>query len=296
MYRRGRGIQVLFKTLGSKRAIPKRLRLDSTGALNSRRLCRVIQVTGISRAEANLLHNKDFDLLARALALEHRDAVAHGPKRAVAQCEHIALTIADAIAYEQRTFDPVKFMRAACDVAETGQLAPAIQREFETRFGTTRPRPRPNTARSSGLKPDDQIRTGYWEAGTLVDSVLSQVSDSQGAMAAATALMAYGRVHTLGEPAAMSDADLRKIPGLRLGPVTLAAIHKVQELWRARQRSAPETIQVQPSTAMLTYAAGLGVRAEQLEFPVASPAVPRDPAPGRQRPPGQMRGPRARLQ
>jgi len=238
------------------------------------------------------LHNKDFGLLARALALEHRDAVAHGPARAVTQCEHIALTIADAIAYEEPTFDPVKFMRAACDVAEIGQLAPAIRGQFEARFGTTRPRPRPNTARASGLKPDDQIRTGYWKADTLVDSVLGEVSDSVGAMAAASALMAYGRVRTLGELAAMSDADLRKIPGLRLGPVTLAAIHKVQELWRAKQGSAPETVQVQPPPAMLPHAAGLSARAEHLDFPMASPAVPRAPAPGKQRPPGQVRGPR----
>ena len=226
------------------------------------------------------MHNKDFGLLARALALEHRDAVAlehrdavaPGPAQAVAQCEHIALTIAGAIAYEEHTFDPVKFMWAACDVAEIGQLAPAIGRQFEARFGTTRPRPRPNTARPSGLKPDDQIRTGYWKADTLVDSVLGQVSDSVGAMRAASALMAYGRVRTLGELAAMSDADLQKIPGLRLGPVTLAAIHKVQELWRAKQSSAP---------------AGRAARAGHLDFPTASPAVSGAPAPGKQRLPDQ---------
>lgn len=53
----------------------------------------------------------------------------------MAQCEHIALTIAAAIADEQRTFNPVKFMRAACDVAAIGQLAPAIRRDFEARSG-----------------------------------------------------------------------------------------------------------------------------------------------------------------
>jgi len=66
------------------------------------------------------MHHKDFDLLSGALALEHHDAVAvHGPGRAVDQAEHIALTIADAIAREHRTFDPVKFMLAACEARQS---------------------------------------------------------------------------------------------------------------------------------------------------------------------------------
>lgn len=240
------------------------------------------------------MHNKDFDLLARALALEHRDAAARWPDRAVAQCEHIALTIAGAIAFEERTFDPVKFIRAACDVAEIGQLKPEIQREFEARFGTTRPRTRPNTARPNGLKPDDQIHTSWWKADTGVDMVLSEVSRSQGVSRAIGQLMAGGRVKTLGDLAAMSDADLTEIPGLQLGPVTLAAIHKVQQLWHAKQRAAPVTIQVEPPPAMRAYPAERGTRDEQLDFPRASPAVPRDPDPGKQRAPGQGRGPRQR--
>ena len=79
---------------------------------------------------------------------------------------------------------------------------------------------------------------------------------------------------------------LTTVPG---GRSTLAMIHKVKELWRAKERPAPETVQVQAPPAMLNHAAGPG--AARLDFPMASPAVPRAPDPGKQRPRGQVRGP-----
>jgi hypothetical protein len=48
-----------------------------------------------------------------------------GRRGAVERVERVALSIAFAISREHRTFDPVKFMLAACDVTEFGQLAPS---------------------------------------------------------------------------------------------------------------------------------------------------------------------------
>lgn len=105
------------------------------------------------------MHQKDFDLLSGALAHEHHDAVAHGPRRAVVQAEHTALTIAERIARGRRTFDPVKFLLAACEAATVEQLTPPIRQQLAARFGTDQRRPRLSYEHPRGLKPDEGINT-----------------------------------------------------------------------------------------------------------------------------------------
>src|ERR1017187_6032868 len=180
-----------------------------------------------------LMHQKDFDLLSGALALEHHDAVAHGPRHAVAQAEHIALTIVEAIAREHRTFDPVKFMLAACQATTVEQLTPPIRAQLTTRFGPSEPRPRLRSERHRGLEPDEMINTSWWTEHKEIGMVLREVSRSVGVASAEGHLMNAG-IRTLGQ--------LLAIPGLRLGPVTLEAIRKVKTLWHAKQQSAPETV------------------------------------------------------
>ncbi len=226
------------------------------------------------------MHHKDFDLLSRALAGEHQGAEDSGRRGAIEQVEGVALSIAFAISREHRTFDPVKFMLAACDVTEFGQLAPATRAGMDRWFGVTTPRPRLNTARPSGLKPDEEIRTDHWRADIGIEFVLGQVSDSQGVSAAEGHLMNAG-VRTLGQLVAMSDEQVRAVPGLRAGPVTMAAIHKVQELWRAKQPPDSGVVEVEPSVA------GLTARVRQLDHPGASPATRPVPGPGG---PGRTRG------
>ena len=187
------------------------------------------------------MHQKDFDLLSGALALEHHDAVAHGPRHAVAQAEHIALTIAEAIAREHRTFDPVKFMLAACQATTVEQLTPPIREQLTTRFGTSEPRPRLRSERHRGLEPDEMINTSWWTEQKEIGMMLREVSRSVGVASAEGHLMNAG-IRTLGQLLATSDEELRAIPGLRLGPVTLEAIRKVKTLWHAKQQSAPETV------------------------------------------------------
>jgi hypothetical protein len=229
------------------------------------------------------LHNKDFNLLARAIAEAHRSAEDSGRAGSIAQVQQVALTITVAISHEHRSFDPVKFMVAACDVTAFGELEPATRAGMIRWTGATTPRPRLNTGpRPRSLRLDEEINTKGWTEDTGVDSAMYAVSDSIGVAAATSALMAYKRVTTLGQLVAMSDDDLRAVPGLRLGPVTLGAIHKVQELWRAKQGSTPdpETVEVQPSAAMQTYTARLAARAEQLDYPGVGLAAGLAPSPG----------------
>jgi len=109
--------------------------------------------------------------------------------------------------------------------------------------------------------------TSWWTESRDVGMVLNAVSSSVGVAAAEGALMNSG-IRTLGQLAAESDEELRAIPGLRLGPVTMEAIHKVQDLWRAKQGAAPEVMQVEPSDAQRAFTAGLAPRTE---FPEPSP-------------------------
>jgi hypothetical protein len=232
------------------------------------------------------MHADDFDLLAAALASEHRDAMANGPEESVVQAERIALTIADAIASRHPLFDPVKFMLAACDAAELGQLTTPVARQVAERFGTSKLRPRLRSGRPRGLNSDEAIDTSWWHEDTGVDMVLHGVSSSQGVSAAAGHLM-NASVRTLGQLLAMSDEELRAIPGLRMGPVTTDAIHKVRALWRAKQPPDPEVVEVQPSADMQTYTAGLAARVKALDYPGTSLATGPVPGPGG---PGRPRG------
>jgi len=182
------------------------------------------------------MNRQDYDVLSQALAFEHQNAQGSKDRSAVRWVEQVALTITERIAWTERTFDPVKFILAACDVVTVDQLTPPVRREVSERFGTST-RSRLNTERPSGLKSDEEIRTSYWKESTGVDMVLGEVSDSVGVAAAAGHLMNFEHAMTLGRLVTMSGEELRAVPGLRLGPVTLAAIDKVKDLWQRKQEA-----------------------------------------------------------
>ena len=222
------------------------------------------------------MHAKDFELLSRALAREHSAAAERGPRQGVVQAERAALAVAEAITREYRTFDPVKFLLAACEATELGQLSAQVRGEAVDRIGATELRPRLRSEHP-GLYPDELIDTSRWTERSLIGATVGTVSSSHGVSMAVSALI-DGGVGRLGQLVAMSDEELRAVP--RIGPVAMEAIRKVKELWAAKRQQTPEVILVEPSNALQAHRAELDARAVQLGFPEGSAPAGRGRATG----------------
>lgn len=184
------------------------------------------------------MHRDDFDLLAAVMAGEHRQAVARRSRAAVIQCERTALAIAAAVARQEPTFDPVKFMLAACAADDPSQLTQLTRRQLTEQLGT-RIRPR-KASETPGLLPDEQVNTSGWAVDTTIGGVMRDVSESHAAGMAISALV-YAGVGTLGELMARSDSELRAID--RIGPAAMVVIRKVKERWRAELDAHPQAAQ-----------------------------------------------------
>jgi hypothetical protein len=227
------------------------------------------------------MNQSDFDLLSAALARVHHDAMTR-QRQGVVQAERTALAIADAIAREHRTFDPVRFMLAACEAAETGQLTAPVRRELAERLGTRRPRPRLRSEHP-GLHPDEMIDTSRWTETSRIGGPIRDVSSSHAANMAIGSLT-YAGVETLGQLMAKNNEDLRAIP--RVGPAAMEAIRKVKELWRAKQQAAPGSVSGRPPDSLQPGQSAPATRTAQLGFTKANPlAVPARPPRRRPNPP-----------
>jgi hypothetical protein len=195
------------------------------------------------------MHRDDYDVLARAIAAEHRDAAAG---RAVRQVEHIALTIAYALASNYSTFDPVKFMLTACNATTLKQLTAPARRRVADRFGTSEPRRRASSYSDVPLDPDE---ASGWTAETLIGAAIPSTTQA-GNMAIGT--LNWEGIHTLGQLAEKTDGELQAIP--RIGPGAMRVIRGVLDLWRARQHPDGAGGRTPAPAA-----------APQSDFPVASP-------------------------
>ena len=173
------------------------------------------------------MRRDDYDMLAGVLAGEHRVA------RDAQQLEQVALAIAAAIARDNRRFDPVEFVLAACEAATIEQLSAPVRGQIAGIFGTSEPKQRPGPAPE--LRPDELIDTTWWADGTPVGSAIWAVSRARAAAVAATALYHHG-VRTVGQLASMTNEDLRRVP--RLGTGGMRVIRKVLNLWHAKQQAA----------------------------------------------------------
>jgi hypothetical protein len=207
------------------------------------------------------MHTDDYDVLAGAIAAEHRDPGAGPGRRHRRQVEHIALTIARALADNYPLFDPVKFMLAACNATTLEQLSAPIRRQVADRFGTSEPRRRASSYSDVPLDPGEASR---WTAETLIGAAIPRTTQA-GNMAIGT--LNWEGIHTLGQLAEKTDGELQAIP--RIGPGAMRVIREVLDLWRARQH---------PSAAGGRTPASAD--APQSNFPVANPLTASAPGTG----------------
>jgi hypothetical protein len=117
------------------------------------------------------MHKADFDLLSGALCREHRHAEMSGTRTDVQRVEHTVLTIAEAIAGQNRSFLPVAWILDSCGVRAVSQLTTGSRRDLQERFGTTRreipvrPGDRSKQARALAHAVAGQVGANRWDVG-----------------------------------------------------------------------------------------------------------------------------------
>ncbi len=132
------------------------------------------------------------------------------------------------------------------------------------------------------IVPDGVIaeRVAKWHDHSGVQGVIWDLSSSHGASMTGTTLNYYGDIHTLGELASKTDAELQAIR--RLGPVGMGLVREVLRLWRARQADSPAAAAGEggQQDGLPRFAAPRA----PLDFPAASPvAGPGRPTSARRR-------------
>jgi hypothetical protein len=193
------------------------------------------------------MHKADYDLLSETLAREHRHAKMFGNRTDVQRVEHTVLTIAEALAGQNRSFLPVTWILDSCGVRSVSQLTAGSRRDIQARFGTTRreiptrPGDRSKQARALAHAIAGEIggnrwdvgaqyideRTGYritWTNGPTWRSVRALIDE----------LMATGRYQAL----VGTHLDLQRNTGPRAWAARVVAAYREEILWEPVKREA----------------------------------------------------------
>jgi hypothetical protein len=193
------------------------------------------------------MHKADFDLLSGALRREHRDAKTFGNRTDVQRVEHTVLTIAEALAGQNRSFLPVTWILESCGVRSVSQLTAGSRREIQERFGTTRReipiRPGDRSKQAKALAHAIAARVGVnrWDVGAqyVNESTGYRIMWANGptwhGMRDLTdELMATGRYQAL----AGTHLDLQRNTGPRAWAARVVAAYREETLWEPVKREA----------------------------------------------------------
>lgn len=193
------------------------------------------------------MHKADFDLLSSALAREHRDARMFGNRTDVQRVEHTVLTIAEALAGQNRSFLPVTWILASCGVRSVSQLTAGSRRDIQERFGTTRreipvrPGDRSKQARALAHAIAGRVGVNRWDVGAqYVDErtgyriTWANGPTWRGMRDLTDELMATGRYPAL----AGTHLDLQRNTGPRAWAARVVAAYREETLWEPVEREA----------------------------------------------------------
>jgi hypothetical protein len=193
------------------------------------------------------MHKADFDLLSGALCREHRHAKMFGNRTDVQRVEHTVLTIAEALAGQNRAFLPVAWILDSCGVRSVSQLTAGSRRDIQERFGTTRreipvrPGERSKQARALAHAIAGRVGVNRWDVGAqYVDErtgyriTWANGPTWRGMRDLIDELMATGRYQAL----AGTHLDLQRNTGPRAWAARVVAAYREEALWEPVGREA----------------------------------------------------------
>ena len=201
----------------------------------------------VARIWGRMMHKADFDLLSGVLCREHRHAEMSGNRTDVQRVEHTVLTIAEALAAQNRSFLPVTWILDSCGVRSVSQLTAGSRRDIQERFGTTRreipvrPGDRSKQARALAHAIAGRVGVNRWDVGAqYVDErtgyriTWTNGPTWRGMRDLTDELMATGRYPAL----AGTHLDLQRNTGPRAWAARVVAAYREETLWEPVEREA----------------------------------------------------------